>query len=143
MVGCALWIKQNVSPEEFEQAAAQMQEGAEKEAVAAQAKEVASSMFKRMRSAKPLKIAVLPGFLTEPASHFTAGLAGLLLILSAFCASRLKVIVLLVMAAALVRGALVQLGMVVQIDERRFCWDRFPWRSATQESVRPPNRTEH
>ena len=101
VVGCALWIKQNVSPEEFEQAAAQMQEGAQKEAVAAQAKEVASSMFKRMRSAKPLKIAVLPGFLTEPASHFTAGLAGLLLILSAFCASRLKVIVLLVMAGGL------------------------------------------
>ena len=46
----------------------------------------------------------VPGFVTSPVSHFTAGLAGLLLVTSAFYGSRLKIVVLLVVAAALVAG---------------------------------------
>ncbi|HEV3021651.1 MAG TPA: hypothetical protein VGX76_04265, partial [Pirellulales bacterium] len=106
LVGCALWIKSNVSTEELQEVAAQVQEGAEGQAIDAQAKQIAGSLFERLNNfhKKPLELRVVPQFVTNPLCNFTAGLAGLLLVVSSFCESRLRVVVLLVLAAALFAG---------------------------------------
>jgi hypothetical protein len=103
MLGCVWWIKQNelVGTQELEQVAAQVQDGAQGDALATQSKKIAGSILERLKNAKPLELAAVPDSITGPVSHFTAGIAGFLLIASAVCTSRLKVFVLWIAAVAL------------------------------------------
>jgi hypothetical protein len=101
-----MWAKQNhlISTRDLQEVAAQVQESGEDQAIDAQAKQIAGSLFQRLknaRSTKPLEFPLLPSFVTGPASHFTAGLAGLLLVISAFCGSRFRIVVLIAAAGGL------------------------------------------
>ena len=101
---CLMWLHQNhilhdvgnVASQTIEQA---QQQGATDETarqVKQQVQQAASSIWERARNAKPLRLPIVPASLGSFLGSVKAGLAGLLLILSAFCTDWKKIAVCLV-----------------------------------------------
>ena len=109
LVGFGLWWNQNTGAQTLQQAAS-LVGNREEVTETAQKKDLTTAIktFKGfgmgMKSSQPLKVALLPQIVTDAVGSWNGGLAGVLLILSAFCVGKMLGFTVLIGAATALFG---------------------------------------